>query len=75
MNEFECLENEKFIILKNRECEKLIEEYANSWAILNQEYGGMPSGGSQLMKTLYCSPNNSKPVKKVYSYHDTDDKK
>lgn len=56
------------------ECEKLIEEYANSWAILNQEYGGMPSGGSQLMKTLYCSPNNSKPVKKVYPYHDTDDK-
>ncbi len=56
------------------ECEKLIEEYANSWAILNQEYGGMPSGGSQLMTTLYCSPNNSKPVKKVYPYHDTDDK-
>lgn len=56
------------------ECEKLIEEYANSWAILNQEYGGMPSGSSQLMKTLYCSPNNSKPVKKVYTYHDTDDK-
>lgn len=56
------------------ECEKLIEEYANSWAILNQENGEMPSGINQFMKELYCSPNNRMPVKKTYSYHDTDDK-
>lgn len=56
------------------ECEKLIEEYAKNWSVLNQEYGEIPSGSSQLLKELYCSPNNNKPVKKVYPYHDTDDK-
>ena len=56
------------------ECEKLMDEYTKNWNTLNQEYGGVPSGSNQLLKALYCSPNNSKPVKKTYPYHDTDDK-